>query len=235
MKLKKIEYEDEKVLLEAFISYKEEKRPTILIFHAWRGRDEFVIEKAKQLADEGYIGCAVDIYGKNKLGKSAEENNKFMQPFMEDRNFLRKRILSGWNMVKNLKIVDPEKIGAMGFCFGGLCALDLARSGVDVKGVVSFHGLLHSPQIEKKAIQAKILALHGYDDPMVSKQEVLSFEKEMNEAKVDWQLHLYGKTMHAFTNPDANEPNMGTVYNPLSEKRAFWSMRSFFGEVFHEE
>ena len=226
------EYKDQSATLEAFIAYKKEKAPTILIFHAWRGRDEFVIKQAEKLAEAGYIGVALDVYGKGILGNSLEENQQLMEPFLKDRMHLRKRIVSGYEAIKKQPFVDPHKMASIGFCFGGLCSLDLARSGVDIKGAVSFHGILSDPGIEQKEVQAKILALHGHDDPMVLPKDVEKFEEEMTRLKVDWQVHVYGQTVHAFTNPEANDPKRGTVYNPSAEKRSMQSMMNFFGEIF---
>ena len=145
MKAEKIEYSHLGKTLEAYVAYDEkekEKRPAILIFHAWKGKDDFVCEKAEMVAKLGYVGCALDIYGKGVLGSSPEENAKLMEPFISDRRFLRDRMLSGLQVAKDHPLVDKERLGAMGFCFGGLCALDLARSGAPLKGVVSLHGLL---------------------------------------------------------------------------------------------
>jgi len=232
MKTENITYKDDSVELEATISYAKSDAPIVLIFHAWRGKDQFVIDKTKELAKEGYIGCALDIYGKGVLGNGKDECAKLMGPFIEDRQLLQKRILSGYEMAKNLSFADSSKIAAIGFCFGGLCALDLARSGVDVKGVISFHGILTGNSLAKKNTSAKILALHGHDDPLVPPEEVLAFEKEMSEKKIDWQVHVYGKTMHAFTNPEANDKDFGTVYNPIAEKRSMTTMYNFFEEIF---
>lgn len=235
MKAQRVEYKENSSVLEAFIAHDEAKpgkKPAICIFHAWRGRDDFVEKKAIQLAELGYVGCALDVYGKGVLGTTAAENSALMRPLMEDRGLLRRRLLAGFDLVKSLAFVDPNKIGAIGFCFGGLCALDLGRSGADVKGVVSFHGLLRAPENLTSSCKAKILALHGNDDPMVPFEEVRAFEEEMTKGKVDWQLHTYGGTMHAFTNPIANEPKAGTVYCPRADKRSWISMRNFFEEVF---
>lgn len=227
-----IEYKDQETLLEAFVAYQDEKAPLILIFHDWKGRGDFVMEKAKDLAKLGYIGCALDIYGKGILGKDDEESEALMSPFIEDRNHLRKRVLAGYEMAKKLVYVDAKKIGAIGFCFGGLCALDLARSGADIKGVVSFHGLLHPPKIEKLKMQARVLVLHGNKDLMVSGADLLDFEKEMDEQKVDWQINIYGNAMHGFTNPMANNPTLGILYNRQIEQRSFQAMENFFKEIF---
>lgn len=247
MKTEQIEYSHAGTTLEAFIAYdeakkqkqaavvddtKKEKLPAVLIFHAWRGRDDFVCDKAKWLTQLGYVGCALDIYGKGVLGSGPEENAKLMEPFMKDRNFLRSRMQAGLKVVQDHPLVDTSRLGAIGFCFGGLCVLDLARSGAPLKGVVSFHGLLMGAEgIKNEPIQSKVLALHGHDDPMVPPEQVLEFEKEMTEAGVDWQLHAYGQTVHAFTNPAANNPEMGTVYSPVSEKRSLHAMYNFFKEV----
>ena len=121
---------------------------------------------------------------------------------------------------------------SIGFCFGGLCALDLARTGIDLKGTVSFHGLLSAPTQGISSIKSKILALHGHDDPMVSPQDVLLFAEEMTKAKADWQMHVYGATMHGFTNPQANDPGLGTLYSQRADHRAWMAMQTFFSEIF---
>ena len=141
-------YLDGDVLLEAFFAFDDSftgRRPAVLINHSWVGRDDFVAEKAKKLAALGYVGFAVDMYGKGILGSDAEENAKLMQPFMDDRQMLAKRMHAALYAVKLMPWVDDSKIAAIGFCFGGLCSLDLARTGADLKGVVSFHGLLGAP------------------------------------------------------------------------------------------
>ncbi|MDD2800652.1 MAG: dienelactone hydrolase family protein, partial [Methylococcales bacterium] len=135
--------------------------------------------------------------------------------------------------VRLLPWVDDSKIAAMGFCFGGLCVLDLARAGADLKGVVSFHGLLGAPDnLQSNSIKAKVLALHGHDDPMGPIEQVVAFEQEMTKAGADWQLHTYGHTMHAFTNPKANDPAFGTVYQANADKRSWLAMKNFLAEVF---
>ena len=229
-------YLDDDVLLEAFFAFDDSlsgRRPAVLINHTWAGRDEFVAEKAKKLAALGYVGFAVDMYGKGVLGSSFEENAKLMQPFMDNRLMLQKRIQAALYAVKLLPWVDDSKIAAMGFCFGGLCSLDLARTGADLKGVVSFHGLLGAPgNTQDHAVKAKILALHGHDDPMGTVEQVIAFEQEMTKAGADWQLHTFGNTMHAFTNPAANKPDFGTVYHPDADKRSWIAMENFLTEIF---
>ncbi len=229
-------YLDGDVILEAFFAYDDSfsgRRPAVLINHTWVGRDDFVADKAKKIAALGYVGFAVDMYGKGVLGSSAEENAKLMQPFMDSREKLQKRMNAALYAVKLMPWVDDSKIAAMGFCFGGLCSLDLARTGADLKGVVSFHGLLGAPgNTEGNAIKAKILALHGHDDPLVPVEQVIAFEQEMTKAGADWQLLTFGNTMHAFTNPVANNPDFGTVYQPDADRRSWLAMENFLIEIF---
>ncbi|MGZ8928520.1 MAG: dienelactone hydrolase family protein [Methylobacter sp.] len=231
-----VAYMDGDVVLEAFFAFDDSlsgRRPAVLINHTWVGRDDFVAEKAKKLAALGYVGFAVDMYGKGVLGSDREENMRLMQPFMADRAMLQQRMKAALATVKLMPWVDDSKIASIGFCFGGLCSLDLARTGVDIKGVVSFHGLLDAPgNTQGNAITAKILVLHGRDDPMNPAEQVLAFEREMTEAGADWQLHTYGHTMHAFTNPLANDPAFGTVYQPSADRRSWIAMQNFLAEIF---
>lgn len=231
-----VTYLDGEVVLEAFFAFDDahsERRPAVMINHTWVGRDAFVAEKAQKLAELGYVGFAVDMYGKGVLGSGPEENMRLMQPFMQDRAMLQQRMKAALLAVKLLPWVDDGKIAAIGFCFGGLCVLDLARTGADIKGVVSFHGLLGAPgNIQGNQIKAKVLALHGHDDPMVPPDQVLAFEQEMTEAGADWQLHAYGNTMHAFTNPNANDPSFGTVYQANADRRSWQAMQNFLAEAF---
>lgn len=229
-------YLDGDVLLEGYFAYDdatEEKRPVVLICHAWGGRDEFVAGKARKLAELGYVGFALDMYGKGVSGSGPEENARLMQPFMDDRAKLQRRINAALYAVRLMPWVDDGKIAAIGFCFGGLCVLDLARTGADIAGVVSFHGLLQAPDnIEKPDIKAKVLVLHGHDDPMVPPEQVAELQQELTTAGADWQIHVYGDTMHAFTNPVANDPDFGTVYQPLADGRSWQSMKNFLAELF---
>ncbi len=230
----KIEYKEGPDTFEAVVesTSSKEKLPAVMIFHAWGGRDAFAEEKAKYLATLGYVGVAVDLYGKGKLGQTTEEKTALMTPLMEDRELLQRRICAALQMTQSLNNVDSTRIGAIGFCFGGLAAIDLARSGSDVRGVVSFHGLFNPPPQKTGPIKAKVLALHGYDDPMADPLQMKAFMDEMTERGADWQLLAFGNTMHAFTNPEANDPKMGTVYQSTSEKRAYLAMKAFFEEVF---
>jgi len=219
---------------EAFVATPvgDEPAPLVLIAHAWAGRAQFENDKAHALAELGFTGVAIDLFGKGVLGKSTEENQKLIEPFVGDRAMLQAKLKANVETMKKLPEADPDKVAAIGFCFGGLCVLDLARSGADIAGVVSFHGLLGAPGNTVDKITAKVLALHGWDDPMAPPDDVKALGAELTKAKADWQLHAYGGVMHAFTNPAANDPGFGTVYNEAADKRSWASMRIFLNELF---
>lgn len=230
-----VEYSHDGVLLEGMLAYDDaakSRRAGVLISHAWAGRGAFECGKARALAELGYVGFALDLYGKGVLGNGPEENMKLMGPFMQDRPGLQDRLKSALAAFQLQPEVDKGRIAAMGFCFGGLCVLDMARSGADLRGVVSIHGLFTPPRNTKgQKIKAKVLALHGHDDPMVPASQVEEFEKELTEAGADWQIHAYGNTMHAFTNPEADDPKRGTVYNAVADRRSWIALRNFLEEV----
>ena len=232
-----IEFKHKGDLLEAFYAYPETEfsnnAPLVLIAHAWAGRDEFAVETARQLASKGYIAFAMDLYGKNKIGKTVEEKTALMEPFMKDRKFLHERLLCNMEQAISLDAVDTEKVSGIGFCFGGLCVLDLARIGANLKGAVSFHGLLNAPQqVTYEEITSKILVLHGSDDPMVSFDDIENFKNEMNQHEADWQINIYGNTKHGFSVPGANDLKLGVVYNSQATKRAWFETYNFFDELF---
>jgi dienelactone hydrolase len=231
-----IDYQDNDVTLEGYYAYDDTittPRPAVLVCHDWSGKNAFACHKADQLAELGYVGFALDMYGKNKVGNTKEEKSALMSPLIENRDMLQQRILSALDAVKKIPLVDQHKIAAIGFCFGGLCVLDLARTGADVKGIVSFHGLLSAPDnIPAPQIKASILALHGYDDPMVTPSDVFTFGEEMTAAKADWEVNMYGNTMHAFTNPLANDPDFGTVYSKSADEKSWLAMRAFLQMIF---
>lgn len=230
-----IEYRHAGKVLEGFFAAPDDTakpRPGILISHAWGGRDDFAIEKAKMYAELGYAAFALDNYGKGVFGSGPEENTKLMTPLLEDRALLRDRLGAGLECLRAQPGVDRGRIAIMGFCFGGLCALDLARSGADILGAVSVHGLFVPSGLEKRPIKAKILALHGYADPMVPPQQVLDFAQEMTEAKADWQLHAFGGVLHGFTVPTANDPKLGVRHDADAARRSWKMIRDFYEEIF---
>ncbi len=207
--------------------------PGVLVCHAWAGRSPAEDAFAEKLAGLGYAGIAIDLYGAGVLGATKEECQNLMTPFMADRAMLQARLLAILDIVKAQPEVDSGKTGAIGFCFGGLCVLDLARSGGDVAGVASFHGLLGAPgNTGGKRITSKIAAYHGWDDPMVPPKDVVAFADEMTAAGADWRLLAHGHTMHAFMAEAANDPGFGTVYNKQAADRSWQAMTIFFAEIF---
>jgi dienelactone hydrolase len=234
IKTQEITYYHDQLPLKGFYAYEDDglKKPGILVAHDWSGRNAFACEKAEDLAGLGYVGFALDMYGHGKTAESKEEKSALIQVLLADRMLLQARIAAAYQALSQLEMVDAKKIAAIGFCFGGLCVLDLARSHQQITAVVSFHGLLNAPQPSNSSpINAKILALHGFDDPMVPHQQVIAFGEEMTKAKADWQMHIYGNTLHAFTNPQANDAAFGTVYNKKSDTRSWLAMQNFFEEV----
>lgn len=233
-----VEYRDGETRLKGLLAWDDKSSspvPGVLVSHTWAGRDEFACNKAKALAGLGYAGFALDLYGDAKVGSGPEENMALMQPFMDDRALLQRRMRAALSTLREQPIVDRRRVGAIGFCFGGLCVLDLARCGADLDCVVSFHGLLKPPgNTQGTKVRAKILVLHGHEDPMVPVADVVALEGELTEAGADWQVHVYGHTMHAFTNPMANDPSFGTVYHPLADRRSWVAMKNFLEESFAE-
>ena len=207
--------------------------PVVLICHAWDGLNDEVRDKAAKLADAGYIAFALDILGGGKTMTDMADLIPTLTPFFENRAMLLDRLEAGVNAAKAIPGADLTRMGAMGYCFGGTAVLDLARAGNDkLKGVVSFHGGLQGNSLNSpKTLSAKILVLHGEDDPLVPPEEVVAFKKEMADKQADWQLHAYGQTLHAFTRPEANDPKFGAVYNRSADARSWQAMLNFFEEV----
>lgn len=234
---KTLDYFDGDTRLQGYLAYDDAHTgplPAVLVAHTWAGRNDFVLDKANQLAALGYAGFALDLYGDAKVGEGAEACSALMMPFMEDRALLQRRMLAALAAVRGLPEVDAGRVAAMGFCFGGLCVLDLARTGADLRGVASFHGLLKPPgNTTGRPIAAKVLVMHGHDDPMVPVADVVALEEELTQAGADWQVHVYGHTLHAFTNPQANDPDFGTVYNAAADRRSWQSLVNFLAEVLH--
>jgi dienelactone hydrolase len=232
-----LDHTDGEVTCEAYVAYDgstDAQRPGVLVSHAWGGQGDGERSTAEKLAELGYVGFALDLYGKGVRGGSMEANAQLMQPFLDDRALLRRRINAALAAAQAHPKIEAERIAAMGYCFGGLCVLDLARSVPDgLQGVVSVHGLFHPPRLgSQAAITAKVLMLHGYDDPMATPEHVLAIANELTEAGADWQLHAYGHTMHAFTNPHADMPERGLKYNATAAERAWIAMRNFLDELF---
>ena len=233
---REIEYQHRDVVFEGMLAVDnatEQKRPVVLVSHAWGGRDDFAIQKARELAKLGYVGFALDLYGKGVLGTNKDENSALMAPLLEDRLLLQARMDTAVEVASSQPESDASKVGAIGYCFGGLCVLDLARTGSKVAAVVSFHGLFTPPNnTAGRKINSKVMVLHGYDDPMAKPDTMVALAAELTEAQADWQIHAYGSTLHAFTNPAAADPEFGTVYSAAADKRSWRTMTDFLKDSF---
>lgn len=236
IKTEVVTYKDGKTELEGFIGYDDSvktPRPGILIVHQWMGLSENEKMRAQKLAELGYVAFAVDIYGKGVRPQNQQEAGKLATEYKNNRPLFRQRELAAYNFFKKDKRVDAKKLVVMGYCFGGTGALELARTGSPLSGVVSFHGGLSNPTPQDaKKIKAPVLVLHGAIDPNVPLSEVEAFQKEMNEAKADYQFIAYANAVHAFTQKEAgNDNSKGAAYNELADQRSWKALVSFLGDV----
>jgi dienelactone hydrolase len=197
------------------------------------GQGMFEVQKAEELANLGYVALAVDMYGVNRRANNADEASKLMHECVDDRTLLLNRARSAYNALYSHEKVDNTKISAIGFCFGGKCVLDLARAGLPLCGVVSFHGIYDAPTTAKDvSIHASVLVLHGWEDPLATPEALVELGKELTQKKADWQILAFGHTGHAFTNPNANNHAEGMYYVQRTNDRSWLAMKLFLTEVF---
>jgi dienelactone hydrolase len=237
MKTQTVAYGTSSAPLEGYLAYDDssrEPRPGILVIHEWWGLNDYIRSRAEQLAKLGYVAFAADIYGKGLRASTQEQAKKLSGQFGKDRKLLRSRAQAALDQLLKNPLVDKSRVAAIGYCFGGMTALELARSGAPLKAVVSFHGTLNTSNPEDaRNIKGSILALTGADDPFVPAKQRESFVDEMRKGNVDYQLHIYGNTVHSFTNPaSGSDPSKGIAYNPLSDRRSWQAMQDLFNEVF---
>lgn len=235
-----VEYKHGNAVLEGYLAYDDaiatpiQKRPGVLIVHEWTGLGSYVQGRAKQLAELGYVAFAVDMYGKGIRPNNPQDAAKQAGIYRQNRQLMRDRVTAGLKVLQDNPRTDRNRIAAIGYCFGGGTVLELARSGAAIAGVVSFHGNLDTPNpADAQNIRARVLVLHGAADPYVPPEQVAAFEKEMTNAKVDWQLVSYGGVVHSFTNPEAGtDPTKGAAYDARADQRSFAAMQQFFAELF---
>lgn len=237
---KSVEYKDGETVLEGYLAYDNsstKQRPGILIFHQWRGISDYEKMRARQLAEMGYVAFAADIYGKGIRPLGPEEAGKEAGKYYGDIKLFRERVTAGLNELMKQEFVDTKEIAAIGYCFGGSAVLELARSGADIKGAVSFHGGLKTPDPKDAGnIKCKILVQHGAIDPYVTEDDVIAFKKEMEDAKVDYVLTEYSGAVHSFTMENSgNDPSKGAAYNKNADLRSWEAMKMFFGEIFYKK
>jgi dienelactone hydrolase len=233
-----LNYRDEAVNLRGYLAYDETaagRRPGVLVFHEGLGLGEFAMARARMLGELGYVALAADMFGDRRQAHSLEEAGKLVGDLRSEPEKLRARGRAALAMLAALPQVDPNRLGAVGFCFGGSVVLELARGGADLKAVVSFHGVLatKAPAVSDK-VRASVLVCTGADDPLAPPDQVKAFEDEMRGAGVrDWQIISYGNTLHGFTNPAADGSIMrAALYSAQADRRSWASMRSLFEEVF---
>ena len=235
---KVIEYKQGDATLEGYLAWDDAvqgQRPGVVVVHEWTGLGDYAKTRARKLAEMGYVALAADIYGKGIRPKTPQEMGVQAGIYKKDRQLMRARAQAGLDALRGQSICDPKRVAAIGYCFGGTCVLELARSGADLAGVVSFHGGLDTPDPSgAKNIRCKVLVLHGGDDPYVPPKAVEAFEDEMRAGGVDWQLVVYGGAVHAFTNPAAgNDSSKGAAYNARADRRSWEAMKAFFAEILH--
>jgi dienelactone hydrolase len=231
-----VEYKQDDTTLEGYLAYDDSvsgKRPGVLVVHQWLGLTDYEKHRADQLAALGYVAFCADIYGKGAGPKNVQEAGALAGKYKGDRALLRDRVKAGLEVLEKNKLVDPKRIAAIGYCFGGTTVIELARSGADLAGIVSFHGGLDSPTpADGKNIKCKVLVQAGADDPFQKPEDLTAFESEMRDSKVDWEITFYGNAVHAFTQPDPGFSNPGAKYNEKADKRSWQAMKTFFAEIF---
>lgn len=210
------------------------KRPGVMVVPEWMGLVPLTRQKAEEVAKLGYVALAVDMYGEGKVAANAQEASQLAGALRQDRPLMRARAQAAFEALRRHARVDGDRLAVMGYCFGGGVALELARHGAPLRGTVSFHGNLDTPNpADARNIKGQVLVLHGADDPLVPAEQVAAFQSEMRNAKVDWQMNSYGGAVHSFTNPQAgNAPSKGVAYNEKADKRSWEALKSFLARIF---
>ena len=233
---KTVEYKQGDTTLEGYLAYDDSfsgRRPGVLVVHQWMGLTDYEENRAVMLANLGYVAFCADIYGKGIRPQDYKAAGAEATIYKTDRALLRLRVNAGLDELRRNELVDPKRIAAIGYCFGGTTVIELARSGAELNGIVSFHGGLDSPTpADGKNIKSKVLVCHGADDPFEKPEDLAAFEKEMRDANVDWRLIKYGGAVHSFTQPMADGSLPGAKYNARADKRSWQDMKSFFAEIF---
>lgn len=240
IKTETVIYNDGDVKLEGFVAYDSEietgEAPGVLVVHQWMGLTDYEKRRCRELAELGYVAFALDIYGQGIRPDNQKDAAKQATIYKKDRSLYRQRLNLGLQQLKARTEVAKDQCGAIGYCFGGTGVLELARSGADVKGVVSFHGGLDSPSPEDgKNISAEILVCHGEDDPFVPAADIAAFKKELTDAEVEFEMIVYPDAVHSFTQPMAGDDNAkGAAYNAQADQKSWDAMKAFFKRLLDE-
>lgn len=240
LRSEKVDYKQGDAVLEGYLVYDDEiagVRPGVMVVHEWTGLGDYAIYRADMLARAGYVAFAADIYGKGIRPQTPEEAGKQASIYRNDRALMRARAAAGLDVLRRYPLCDSNRVAAIGYCFGGGVVLELARSGAELSGVMSFHGNLDTPHPEDaRQIKCKVVAAHGAADPHVTREDVEAFVKEMDDAKVDWYMIEYGNAVHSFTNPaSGDDPSRGVAYNAAADRRSWKAMFDFFDEIFKQD
>lgn len=237
MKTQVVDYRHENTMLEGYLAYDDalgDGRPGVLVIPDFVGVNAFTQKRAEMIAALGYVGFVADVYGKSVRPAGHQEALQEARKYRNDRPLLRARVAAGLDVFRGMPRVDAKRIAVIGYCFGGMAALELARTGADVLGTICFHGNLDTPNPQDaRNIKGSILVLNGAADPMVPAETIAAFEQEMREAKVDWQFVNYGGAMHAYTAWDAvTDLQKGVAYDERADCRSWLAMRNFLEEIF---
>lgn len=239
IKQETVTYTSDTVTMNGFVAYNQNdtgKRPVILIVHEWWGQNEYVKNRARQLASLGYIAMAVDIYGNGKTAENPEQAKALAMPFYQNPQMAKQRFDAAFAKIKTYPVADTNNVAAIGYCFGGGLVLNAARLGSHVKGVVSFHGSLLGTPVDKNLLKADVLVCHGEADKFVPAEEVAQFKKQMDSVGASYTFKSYAGATHAFTNPDATENgkkfSIPIAYNAAADTASFKDMQDFLKKLF---
>jgi len=237
---KTVEYSAQGVVMKGHLAFDEglkEKQPGVLVVHEWWGLNDYARKRARMLAELGYVALAVDMYGEGRQAAHPDDAAKFSSELMKNFDLAKVRFMAAMDFLKKQPAVDPSRIAAIGYCFGGGVVLNMARQGVDLRGVASFHGALTAVQPARRgSVKAKILVLTGANDRFVPPEQVKAFEEEMKSAGADYRLISYPGALHSFTNPEADrlgkEFNLPLQYNADADKKSWNELSNFLKEIF---
>jgi dienelactone hydrolase len=234
----KVQYKQGDTDLVGYLAYDDStasKRPGVLVVHEWWGLTDYEKRRAELLAQEGYIAFALDMYGGGKTTDHPKEAGEWATYIMQNSQVAKERFLAGYEFLKNHRMTHSNAIAAIGYCFGGYIVLATAQEGVDLRGVVSFHGGLPDARVEPNTIKAKILVCHGAEDATVKQEQLDRFMDNLRYAKADWQVNIYSGAKHGFTNPAADSHGIPVIgYNAEADRRSWKAMLTFFEEIFGE-
>lgn len=237
---KYVTYTDGDTVMKGYLAFNPRvkgRKPGILVAHEWWGLSDYIRERTRMYAALGYTAMAIDMYGNGKLMTNPDDAKKYSTELNNNFETAKARFLAAYNYLKKQKEVDTQKIAAVGYCFGGGIVLNMARQGIDLNGVVSFHGELTPVKRAKPgSVKARILVLNGADDKYVTKEQIESFKQEMKNANIDFQFITYPGATHSFTNSDADRIskkfNMPVGYNADADQKSWVDMRKFLNEIF---